>query len=648
LLTARGWWVLLAGGVVTLLGVVVVAGWTASVAVFGLALLGLFAVEWTVFAYRRHAIVDNLDVSRVLIQGRRVVPVAWANRPCRVRVTVHNASRVRLPFVVFDDRPPPGLRPISGSPQVAVALGPGESTTLEYELDPQRPGLMRFEGVTVRLADLCGWFYHRRFLRAPAEFLVLSPLQGLEGKRRGAKRSNTLPPPGIHRLRRAGSGDELLDLRDYVAGDPPKMIAWKASARRDRLITKEFENDVPVRCAVFLDASQGVRVPVAGQKPVEQLAGIGAALSQAAVKNRDLVGLTVFDDAAAKVTPAKRTSPHVIRLLRSYAESAALLPDKPQTNLDVLTAAALPLANDIYPDLMTKEVNTRPWRLYWRPLLDAKWGWLAYLLWLLPVCCLLPPVLNQVMRFVLSFGLAGLGLFLLTLWILTLAVQLFWLVWWGHGLRGFLPSVRRAVRRRKQLGLVYATLDGTGPLAVERAIHDDGYFRDRTNRFLAEHRVPLPVHLLDHHGTFRFPGDAKASVLSDALIRSVGRARDNELFVVLADLMHLGPARSKVLRSIRLATARHHRVLVVVPWPEGIPNPPPPGAPPPRISPDDGPPAIVSLVERAVLAAYHRAFADLRAELTRAGASLVRVDHDEAVRLVLEKLDRLRGVRARR
>jgi hypothetical protein len=97
-----------------------------------------------------------------------------------------------------------------------------------------------------------------------------------------------------------------------------------------------------------------------------------------------------------------------------------------------------------------------------------------------------------------------------------------------------------------------------------------------------------------------------------------------------------------------LATARHHRVLVVVPWPEGIPNPPPPGAPPPRISHDDAPPAIVSLVERAVLSAYHRAFADLRAELTRAGASLVKVDHDEAVRLVLEKLDRLRGVRARR
>jgi uncharacterized protein (DUF58 family) len=38
------------------------------------------------------------------------------------------------------------------------------------------------------------------------------------------------------------------------------MIAWKPSARRDRLITKEYESDVPVRCVLFLDASNGARV----------------------------------------------------------------------------------------------------------------------------------------------------------------------------------------------------------------------------------------------------------------------------------------------------------------------------------------------------------------------------------------------------
>ena len=63
-----------------------------------------------------------------------------------------------------------------------------------------------------------------------------------------------MPPPGMHRLKPTRQrGSELLDLREYRPGDPPKTIAWKASARRDMLITKEFENDVPVRCTLFLD-----------------------------------------------------------------------------------------------------------------------------------------------------------------------------------------------------------------------------------------------------------------------------------------------------------------------------------------------------------------------------------------------------------
>ena len=106
----------------------------------------------------------------------------------------------------------------------------------------------------------CGFFYRRVFVRVPTEYLVLPTLADAEGGQRATKRLNSLPPPGIHRLRRPGGGSELLNLREYRPGDPPKMIAWKASARRDFLITKELENDVPVRCVLFLDTSEAVRL----------------------------------------------------------------------------------------------------------------------------------------------------------------------------------------------------------------------------------------------------------------------------------------------------------------------------------------------------------------------------------------------------
>jgi uncharacterized protein (DUF58 family) len=46
-------------------------------------------------------------------------------------------------------------------------------------------------------------------------------------------------------------GDDWIGLREHRAGDPPRLVAWRASARSDRLLVKEFAD--PVAKAVVLD-----------------------------------------------------------------------------------------------------------------------------------------------------------------------------------------------------------------------------------------------------------------------------------------------------------------------------------------------------------------------------------------------------------
>ena len=97
---------------------------------------------------------------------------------------------------------PEALWPLVGdTPTLNRAIG---LPPIEYELTPRGPGVLRFEGVELRVTDLAGFFYHRLFLRAPADVLVLPPLVDDAGKQRADKRFNTLPPPGVHRLRRPG------------------------------------------------------------------------------------------------------------------------------------------------------------------------------------------------------------------------------------------------------------------------------------------------------------------------------------------------------------------------------------------------------------------------------------------------------------
>lgn len=47
-----------------------------------------------------------------------------------------------------------------------------------------------------------------------------------------------------HRLQRPRLGDDLAALRDYRSGDPMKWVAWKASARHNALLVRDFEQPV--------------------------------------------------------------------------------------------------------------------------------------------------------------------------------------------------------------------------------------------------------------------------------------------------------------------------------------------------------------------------------------------------------------------
>ena len=97
----------------------------------------------------------------------------------------------------------------------------------------------------------------------------------------------------------------------------------------------------------------------------------------------------------------------------------------------------------------------------------------------------------------------------------------------------------------------------------------------RLQRFLAEHQVPYSLPLYDRQGRYLFAAPEKVDVLAQALVRAVGKGHDNELFVLLADLLELEARLDPLLKAVKMTISRHHQVLVVCPWPPGVP---PPGA----------------------------------------------------------------------
>ena len=667
MLTSRGWTFLFFVLLQATIGLLISDRVGPVIAVIGFALLAWFLVEWFVFRMRMQFAVKKLRIRRTIRADNRQVPIVWTGQVFDVDVELLLDSRVALPYLTFQDRPPSGCERVAGRDDRTTRLTSDEVVFVNYSLRCPVPGEIRFEGVRVQIADNQGFFYHRTFLRQPATYLVLPPLADAEGNRRTNKSHNILPPPGLHRLKQAGGGSELHDLRDYRPGDPPKMIAWKTSARRDRLITKEFESDVPIRCTLFVDVSQSVRIGPPRETMLNQVTTIASGVSQAALADRDHVGLVLFDDKETEILPPARTSRHLIELLHRLARANSAAPVSPAGDIDDLMQLANPLAHELYPELMDRRVNSLPLSMFWEPILDYRKSWLM-LIPLLPILlffgwasalllCLY--FLHQPQWFAAIFEpgfrlMQATGNIFYTLLAISGAALLAMLIWFFHGLSGQFPPWYAMKMRRKRLASVICALD-RAPVGMEvRYLYDDALFAERLQRFLAEHHRRYPVRMHDEHGHYLFRSEAKLDVLARALLRSVAHCRDNELFVILADLFELQDDLHPLISAIRVAVARHHQIMVICPWMPGIP------ALDEKMDADEramrirdyavssGFRGIEAQLFRQLVERYQKAFLVLRHEFSKSGVLMVRAMQQESIRLILHRMDRLRGVRARR
>ena len=192
MLSPRGVWFLIVDVVVLVVGAFLIPYYSVVPAILALTLLAWFAFEWVQFHVRSNGAVSRLRATRRVLQGGREVPMVWAGLPFEVRVAVENAGFVGLPFAVVEDRPAVATERVAterveGSNARFVRLHAGETVEVVYTLKSPSPGVLRFEGVQVRVADLCGFFYRRVFLRDPVEMLVLPPLTDDEGRQRATK-----------------------------------------------------------------------------------------------------------------------------------------------------------------------------------------------------------------------------------------------------------------------------------------------------------------------------------------------------------------------------------------------------------------------------------------------------------------------------
>jgi uncharacterized protein (DUF58 family) len=653
-------------------------------ALVGLTLLAWFGFQWLAFLLRLPAL-RSLGVEREVWDEKAPVATLWAGQSFEVRVRVAASDRLSLPFAAVTDAQPYSVEHLSGPITAQGAISAREPLEFGYRIRCGAAGLARFEGVRIKVADWQGFFSHVHFVHAVVTFPILPVLTRRAGQPASKKRHNQLMPPGIHRFRRPGSGSELLDLRDYLPGDPPKTIAWKVSARRDRLITKEFESEVPVRCTLFVDTSNSVRVPgLAGVGPrqvnygkaLDRLIDLAAGILQANSGIRDLTGLCLFDEQNYTSVRPDRGSAHLSACLRMLAEAGALTPERGRANPEHLLPLASSFVREVYPELLRPSINSVPLWLVWMDgfpgyshrlplslgelffrrraggsrlelfdLLHRRKNELRGLCWWASFWSLMLPLFLFAARVFLKLRIPD-SLVVSSLFFCSLASLGLWagtaVLFAWDALAG--TKRRRLDRWHKQLAAILSARYGLAPGGLSTLLEDDEAFSLYLQRFLSEYQVPYALPLYDWHGRYLFAAPGKVSVLADALVRAVGRGRDNELFVLLADLLELDEADlDPLLRAVRVAMGRHHQVVLICPWPPGLAHPiaERPGN---LQSATRNPQAKHSVIwDQLTTDRFHTAYQRLRRTFTRLGVAVL-CAADEPVPLILNRLERLRTV----
>jgi uncharacterized protein (DUF58 family) len=590
MLTGRGWLFLVVVFLLLIFGALFALN---SVAVLFLTILLWFGWEWVRFSWMARGARALLRLDRQIVQAGRLAANLQEGFPFDIRVTLRKRGHGKLPNVVAADPFPFCLQLEDGSCTATGELGPKSLLEIRYTALCPALGRVRFEGLRVELLDLHGFFYHAIFLRDPVVLRVLPNRAWLRaGNVAGIKRHNQLLPPGHHRFRKPGSGSELLNLRDYMPGDPPRTIAWKVTARRGRLITKEYESEVPIRCTVFLDASNSVRLESTKTEkktkdhrrvaPVQELARLAHRILEANVTTRDLTGLCIFDETSSRAIPPARGPAQRNRLTRALADAACLHPILPVADPDRLIPQAFALAQELYPDLVHPSVNAMPlWLRFLVPAPRYRSGWRGlkdYLnrrktkilflgTFLLPLALAMGNLFLLMAGWLPSWAENGLiqGSLVAIAVSIFLACTTFWLTIL------FTRRQRRLTTWRKRLASLFTIRYGPpGPAELQRLLEDDQKMSLSLQRFLAEHDFPAHIPLFDLEGRYLAKSAAKTGVLAQALAQAVARARDNELFVLLVDLAELHDNLQPLLQAIRVALGRHHRVVVICPRPAGM------------------------------------------------------------------------------
>src|SRR5687767_1050802 len=231
-----------------------------------------------------------------------------------VRVVVTNGSSRELRMTLKDEYPPE-MR-LDARREAEMHLDAHETASFSYFVTPGRRGRYEFGRTAVRFKSRLGLVWCQEELGEPENVKVYPNMRRareIELKALGARSFLAIQRRAVRR----GEGREFESMRDYVRGDELRHISWTATARRNKLTTRQYQIERDQTVMIALDGGRLMTGRIGDETKFDTAIHASLALMSACGRAGDNCGLAVFGRRVKKYLPPKRGLEHMDAVLEA-------------------------------------------------------------------------------------------------------------------------------------------------------------------------------------------------------------------------------------------------------------------------------------------------------------------------------------------
>jgi len=283
-------------------------GWVARGAVY---LTLIYDAALIALAVADYLLSENAEAFRVKREMDERFAMGAVNE---VSLKIFNRARRKVTFIVKDE--PPAEMELMTPREAQLTVPALRTRAWRYQLLPTARGKYGFGNTVIRFRTRLGLLWRQAAYQTTTDVKVYPDIREARKHEIYAHR-NKRPEPGLRRMRIRGQGREFESLREFAIGDEIRHISWAATARRGKLITRQYTIERSQNIVVLLDTGRLMTARIGKLTKLDHAVNATLSIAYVAAAGGDNVGLVAFSRRVVSYLPPRRGHDQINRLMEA-------------------------------------------------------------------------------------------------------------------------------------------------------------------------------------------------------------------------------------------------------------------------------------------------------------------------------------------